>query len=150
MLQASSLCSPERNLHRYGRFYRWVRVVTDEFEVFEPEIVDVFDRRIQFHPGQRSATAGKLLACLLKMVVVKMQITERMNEIAWRKIDDLRHHHREQRVRRDVERHAEKQIGATLIQLATQFASLFATGRIRLGGHVKLEEHVTWWECHVL
>jgi len=26
MLQAGSLCSPERNLHRYGRFYRWVRI----------------------------------------------------------------------------------------------------------------------------
>ena len=84
------------------------------------------------------------------MIVVKMQITERMNEIARYKIDDLRHHHREQRIGRDVEWHAEKQIGAALIQLATQFASLFATGRIRRGGHVELEEHVTWWECHVL
>ena len=28
-------------LHRDWRFYRWVRVVTDEFEIFECEIVDV-------------------------------------------------------------------------------------------------------------
>jgi hypothetical protein len=48
----AALCSPERNLHRYGRFYRWVRVVADEFEILELEIVNVFDRRIQFHPRQ--------------------------------------------------------------------------------------------------
>jgi hypothetical protein len=90
MLQAISLCSPERNLHRYERFYRWVRVVANEFEIFDPKIVDVFDRRIQFHPRQRSAIAGKLLACLVKMIVVEMQIAERVNEIARRKIDNLR------------------------------------------------------------
>ena len=50
-----------------------MRVVTDEFEIFEGKILDVFDGRIQFHPGQRPALAGKLLACLLKMVVVEMQ-----------------------------------------------------------------------------
>jgi hypothetical protein len=67
-----------------------VRVVTDELEIFECEIVNVFDRRIQFHPGQRAVIAGKLLAPLLEMIVVKMHITERMNEIARRKIDNLR------------------------------------------------------------
>jgi hypothetical protein len=67
-----------------------VRVVADEFEIVEPEIVEVFDHRIQFHPGRRAAIAGKLLACLFKMIVVEMQIAERVNEIARRKIDNLR------------------------------------------------------------
>jgi len=67
-----------------------VRVVTDEFEIFEGKIVDVFDDGIQFHPRQRAAIAGKLLACLVKMIVVEMQIAERVNEIARRKIDNLR------------------------------------------------------------
>jgi len=67
-----------------------VRVVADEFEIVEPEIVEVFDHRIQFHPGQRAAIAGRLLACLVKMIVVEMQIAERVNEIARRKIDNLR------------------------------------------------------------
>jgi hypothetical protein len=61
-----------------------VRLVTDEFEIVEAEIMDVFDRRIQFHPGQRAAIAGKLLACLFKVIVVEMEITKRMNEIAGR------------------------------------------------------------------
>ena len=67
-----------------------MRVVTDEFEIFEGKIVDVFDDGIQFHPRQRSAIAGKLLACLVKMIVVEMQIAERVNEIARRKIVNLR------------------------------------------------------------
>jgi hypothetical protein len=67
-----------------------VRVVAEELEIVEAEIMDVFDRRIQFHPGQRSAIAGKLLACLVKIIVVEMQIAERVNEIARRKIDNLR------------------------------------------------------------
>jgi len=74
MLQASSLCSPERNLHRYGRFYRWVRVVANESEIFEPEIVDVFDGSIQFQLRQRPAIAGELFARLLEMVLLLMQM----------------------------------------------------------------------------
>jgi len=38
------------------------------------------DRRIQFHPGQRAAIAGKLLAGLVKVVVVQMQIAKGMNK----------------------------------------------------------------------
>jgi len=61
-----------------------VRVVTDEFEIFEPEIVDVFDRWIQFHPGQRAAIAGKLFAGLVEVIFVKMQIAKSVHEIAGR------------------------------------------------------------------
>jgi hypothetical protein len=92
-----------------------VRIVTDEFEIFERKIVDVFDGRIEFHPRQRSAISSVLLACLVKMVVVEMQIAKCVDEIAWRKINDSGHHHREQRVRRDVEWDTKKQISAALI-----------------------------------
>jgi hypothetical protein len=50
MLQASSLCSPERNLHGDRRFNGWMGVVTDEFEILELEVMNVFDSRIQFQP----------------------------------------------------------------------------------------------------
>jgi hypothetical protein len=52
------------------------------------------------------------------MVFVKMQIAKGMNEIAGRKIDNLRDHHRKERVGSDVERHAEKKIAAALVKLA--------------------------------
>jgi len=59
-----------------------VRVVSDEFKIFEPEIVDVFDGRMEFHPRQRPAIAGKLHARLFNMVVLVMQIAKCVNEIA--------------------------------------------------------------------
>ena len=67
-----------------------MRVVADEFEIFEGKIVDVFDDGIQFHPRQRSAIAGKLLACLVQMVVMEVEIAKGVDEIARRKIDNLR------------------------------------------------------------
>ena len=94
-------------------------LVPGEFEIFEFEAVDVCDGRIQFHPWQWSAFAGELLARLVEMVFVKMEIAKGVNEIARREIDDLRHHHREERVRRNVERHTQEKIAAALLQLAT-------------------------------
>ena len=94
-------------------------LVPDEFEIFEFEAVDVFDGRIQFQSGQWPAFAGELLARLVEMVFVKMEIAEGVNEIARREIDDLRHHHREERVRRNVEWHTQEKIAAALVQRAT-------------------------------
>lgn len=87
-----------------------MRVVTDKFKVFELKFVNVFDRRIQFHPRQRPAITRKLLTRLIEMICVKMQIAKRMDEIAWRKINNLGHHHREQRVRCDVERNTKEEM----------------------------------------
>jgi len=48
---------PLKNLHCDWRLDRWVRIVTDEFEIFEREAVDVFDGWVEFHLGQWSAIA---------------------------------------------------------------------------------------------
>ena len=70
-------------------------------------------------PRQRSTFARQLFPRLVEMILVKVQIAKGVDEIARRKIDNLRDHHREQRVGRDVERHAEEQIAAALVELAT-------------------------------
>src|SRR5436190_18395135 len=111
--------TPPGFLHRNGRFDRWMWLVPDEFEIFEFETVDVFDGRIQFHSRQRPAISRELFARLIEVVVVKMQIAKSVNKIARREIDDLRHHHREKRVRRNVERHTQEKIAAALVQLTT-------------------------------
>ena len=90
-------------------------IVAGELEVFEFKDVDILDVWIQFQARQWPAFAGELLARLVEMVFVKMEIAERVNEIPWREIDDLCHHHCEYRIRSDVERHTEKQVGAALI-----------------------------------
>ena len=85
-----------------------MRIVVDQFEVFEFEITNVFDARIQFHSRQRSTFPSQLFARLVEVIVVEMQVAEGVNEIARRKTDNLCDHHGEQRVARDVERHPEK------------------------------------------
>ena len=52
-----------------------------------------------------------------------MQITESVNKIARGKIDNLRDHHREQRVRSDVKWHTEEKIGTSLVELAARSPS---------------------------
>jgi hypothetical protein len=113
-------------------------LVPDEFEIFEFEVVDIFDGRIQFQPRQWTEFAGELFARLFEMVLVKVEIAKCVNEIARHKLDGLRNHHCEERIRSDVERNTEEKIAAALVQLATQFAVL----------HVKLKEQVTGWQCH--
>lgn len=49
-----------------------------------------------------------------------MRVAERVDEFPLFKIADLRDHRGEQRVRSDVERHAEKNIAGALIELARQ------------------------------
>ena len=96
-----------------------MRVVTNQLEVFELEVTNVFDRGIQFQLRQSSTITSELFARLLEMVLIKVKIAEGVDKIARRQIDSLRDHHRKKRVGRDVERHAEKQIAAALVELAT-------------------------------
>ena len=70
---------------------------------------------IQRHPWQQIWIAQQLLVGLLDMISVKMRIAQCMYEIARLQPCRLRDHQRQQRVGRDVERHAEKYIGAALI-----------------------------------
>ena len=68
-----------------------------------------------------------------------MRVAERVDELARLQAADLRDHHREQRVGGDVERHAEKDVGAALVELARQLA-------LR---DVELEERVARRERHL-
>ena len=63
-----------------------------------------------------------------------MVVTERENEFADLKIADVRDHLREQRVRADVERHAEERVRRSLIKLAVKQRCSSPT--VRKGVHV--------------
>src|SRR5204863_9236895 len=112
--------SPVHASDRDRRFDRRMRIVLAQDEILEAEIANVFYLWVQFHPRQRPAVPGKLLVRLFQMVPVKMEIAESVNEFARLEIADLRDHHREQRIRRDVERHAQEEIGAALVELAAE------------------------------
>src|SRR6266567_1454983 len=82
-------CLPRRrhsciysHLHGNGGFDRWMRVVADEIEIFELEIIDVFDARVQPHAWQRSAITRKLFMRLIEMISIQMQIAECVDKFA--------------------------------------------------------------------
>src|SRR6266478_8772636 len=79
-------------LHRDWRFDRRMWIVANELEIFELKVVNIFDRRVQFHSRQWPEFAGELLTRLVEVVFVKMQIAKCVNKITRRHIDDLRHH----------------------------------------------------------
>lgn len=55
------------------------------------------------------------------MVRVEVQIAEGVNELLWLEVANFGDHHGQEGVGRDVERYPEKNVGAALVQLATQF-----------------------------
>ena len=63
-----------------------------------------------------------------------------MHKITGLQAADLRQHQRQQRIAGDVERHAEENIGAALIQLAAEFAV----------GHIKLKKRVARRQRHLV
>ena len=59
-----------------------MRVVADKFEIFEFEMMDVFDGQVQSHAWQRSARTRKLFACLIEMISIQVEITECVDKFA--------------------------------------------------------------------
>lgn len=85
-----------------------MRIVADQFEIFEFEIVNVLHRRVQLHRRQRPGFAGQLQPGLIDVIGVEMLIAERVHERAGIQSADLSDHQRQQRIARNVERHAQK------------------------------------------
>jgi len=115
-------------------------IVTLQSEILIAEIVDVFDLRIQVHPGQWPEIARKLFPNLILMVFIDVQVAEGMNKIAWFQSGDLRHHHGQERVGGNVERHAQKEIRAALVKLAAE----------TIAADIELEKRVTRRQSHLI
>jgi uncharacterized repeat protein (TIGR01451 family) len=100
--------------------------------------VNIFDAGSQAHLGEFARFTGELEARLFEVVRVKVQVAESMNERARFQIAHLRDHQGEKGVRGNIERDTEKEIGAPLVQLATEFTFL----------HEELEERVAGRQRH--
>ena len=88
---------------------------------------------------ERVDLSRKLLAHLLDMVVVDVTVAAGPDELTDVEADLLGDHMRQQRVAGDVERDAEEQVGAALVELARQ-----PTVR-----DVELEQRVARRKCHL-
>src|ERR1700736_5643395 len=86
----------------------------------------------QYEPRRRIRRTCKLGIGLFEMVRVQVTVAARPDELSRLQIALLREHVREERVRGDIEGHAEKKVCASLVELARQAPA----------GDVQLEERV--------
>src|SRR4051812_29667548 len=115
-----------------------MRLIPLQGEVLIAEGENIRHRRIEPHVRERERLAAELFARLFEMVQIKMRIAQSMDELARLEPADLRHHQGQERIRRDVEGYAQKNIGRALVELAAQFSV----------GDIKLKQAVTGRQGH--
>ena len=116
-----------------------VGVIVGEGEVFVLEVEDGLHVGIDVHVGQWAWLSGELQTGLLQMVEVEVGVACGIDEVAWTESCDLCHHHEQEAVGGDVERHAEEGVGTSLVELKAESSV----------GHIELEENVARGEVHV-
>jgi hypothetical protein len=80
-----------------------------------------------------------LLIHLLEVVLINVDVSKRVNEIARFKFANRSHHARQQCIRRNIERYPKEKIGASLVKLTAQLPFLY----------VKLEHGVAGRKGHL-
>ena len=92
------------------------------------------------HFGQRARFTGQLQPRLFQVVLIQVRVAQRVDEFTRLQAAHLRHHHGQQRVTGDIERHAEENVRAALVKLAGEFAVC----------HIKLKQCVARRQRHVV
>jgi hypothetical protein len=97
-----------------------VRFVIEYFEVFETVVEDTVGTTPDRQSRQWERRARQLQVSLVEVVEIEMAVAAGPDEISDSETGLLCGHVGEERVRRDIERHTDENIGAALIQLAGQ------------------------------
>src|SRR6266478_6089043 len=97
-----------------------VRVIAFEGKILEAECEYIGHGPVDLHLRQPARHPGKLEPGLFEMVEIQMGVAKGVNEGSGGETGDVRHHHGQQRVGRDVERYAKKYVGGALIELARE------------------------------
>jgi signal peptidase I len=121
-----------------------VGLIIFQSKIFEPEAKDVFYGRVEFHHRKRIGFPGELQLRLFEMVVVQMNVSERVDELAGLEIAYLGDHQGQQGVGRYIKGNAEEDVGAALIKLTAQSGLAIGVAR-----YIKLEKSVTRHQCHL-
>jgi len=95
-----------------------MRVIGLDDDVFGAEIKERCDFGVERQPGQGTRRPGELQAGLFEMVLIEMRIAKAMHEITRVEACHMRDHRSEKRIACDVERHSQKHIRRTLVELA--------------------------------
>jgi len=120
-----------------------VGIVVLEGEVVGGEGIDIADGGVEAHDGERAGVTGELEAGLIEVVRVEVEVAEGVDEVAGFVADHFGHHEGEKSVAGNVEGHAEKEIGAALVELAGE-AGAIAGGVV----DVELEEEMAGRKGH--
>ncbi len=107
-------------------------IVIEDGEILEIELIDGLNLATDFQPGEGTRLPRELQSGLFKMVGVKVQIAEGVDEFAGFQAGDLSHDAGKERIRGDVEGNAKKDIGAALVELAAEGA-LTADKKLKKG-----------------
>ena len=97
-----------------------MRIIVFEAEVAVLEVKNIFFVGIDYHLRQRTWLACELETCLLEVIEIKMCVAEGVDEFSRLEAGALSHHHKQESIRRNVERHAEEAVGGALIELERQ------------------------------
>ena len=95
-----------------------MRLIARDFKIFVAIAEQGIGFALDHQLWQGMRRARQLLARLLKVIGLQMAIAAHPDKIAHIQIALVRHHVGEQGIRRDVERHAQKNVGAALVHLA--------------------------------
>ena len=94
------------------------RIVIDQGEVLIIKIEKVLYFRVEQHGGQRTWRPRQLGLHLFDVVVVDVHVAKGVDKRAGLQPAHLGHHHGQQGIGGDVERHAQEHVRTTLVELA--------------------------------
>ena len=109
-----------------------------DLDVLISKVVNIGDLRVQLKFWKREGFPCDLEPGLIQMVVVKMGIAQCVDKRSGFEVAYLRHHVGEQCIRCNIERDAEKDISASLVELTVQFPI----------SDMELEKRMAWHQCH--
>ncbi len=122
-------------------------LVVQHLKIFKLVVEDGVGFALDVQCGVSKWFAAELQRYLLMVVAVDVTVATRPDEVAHIQVALLCHHVGEQGVAGDVERHAQEDVGAALVQLAAEFGFFAWVLRRR---YVELEERVAWHEGHLV
>src|SRR6185437_12095755 len=95
-------------------------LIAHELEILEGVVEQGGGPAPQIEPRRRERSARELQPRLLEMIEIEVAVAAGPDELPGLEFALLREHVGEQRVARDVEGHAQENVGAALIELAGQ------------------------------
>jgi hypothetical protein len=138
MLSRCSCRALAAQVEQHGHLAR-VQVPVDAAQRVHVHLAHAVDLG-QGHGGQGAGVAAELQVHLLQMVKIEVGVTQGVDKLTRLQIRHLGHHLQQERIGSDIERHAQENVGAALVELA---------GKPPIG-YVELKQAMAWRQGHLV